>query len=251
MTVGPAVTDRRPAPPPYRTVAFDCDSTLSTIEGIEDLAGERLGEIAAMTERAMEGEIRLEEVYGARLELLRPTRAEVERVGRRYVETALPHARELVAALRALGKRVCITSGGLLPPVRALARAIGVEDADVFAVDVHHDAEGAYTGFEEDSPLARAGGKLEVLGRLAAESGPVALVGDGATDLEALPVVARFVAFGGVARREAVFAGADRTCDQPDLAALLPLLVDDLEVTELRESAGHARLVEAALAYYR
>ena len=65
---------RRPAPPPYATVAFDCDSTLSSIEGIEDLAGDRLGEVRDLTERAMNGEVPLEAVYGTRLALLRPCR---------------------------------------------------------------------------------------------------------------------------------------------------------------------------------
>jgi len=58
------------AAPPYGTIAFDCDSTLSTIEGIDELAaligvGVDGAEIAALTERAMAGEIALEEVYGA------------------------------------------------------------------------------------------------------------------------------------------------------------------------------------------
>lgn len=251
MSSDPAPSPRRPAPPPYPTIVFDCDSTLSSIEGIEDLAGDRADEIKRLTDRAMDGEIPLEEVYGARLELLRPTLAELGAVGRRYVETALPHARELFDALRALGKRVCIVSGGLLPAVRELAAALGVDDADVFAVDVRHDIEGAYVGFDEASPLARSGGKLDLLRALAAEGAPVALVGDGATDLEALPALGRFVAFGGVARRERVFAGADLTCDKPDLAALLPLVCDELEVARLAEDPAHVPLVEAALAHYR
>lgn len=242
---------RRPAPPPYATIVFDCDSTLSSIEGIEDLAGDRAARIKELTDRAMDGEIHLEEVYGLRLELLEPTRADLARVGQRYIETALPHAAELVSALKALGKRVCIVSGGLLPAVRELAAAIGVAGDDVFAVDVFHDVEGAYTGFEEDSPLARSGGKLELLSILAEQGGPVLLVGDGATDLEALPALGRFVAFGGVERREKVFEGADVTCDRPDLAALLPLICDDLEVGRLAEDPAHRPLVEAALAHYR
>ncbi len=238
-------------PPPYGTIVFDCDSTLSTIEGIEDLAVGHEARIRELTDAAMNGDLALEKVYGARLELIRPNASQVRRIGERYVETALPHARELVAALRFLGKRVAIVSGGLLPPVRVLAAHLGVDEDEVDAVGVFFDEGGAYAGFDEDSPLARAGGKLEVLSEIARGEdavGPVALVGDGATDLEAAPVLGRFVAFGGVVRRDAVFARADATCDIPDLAALLPLLTSPSERATLAGHTGHAPLVHAATA---
>jgi len=244
------VNDRRPAPPPYGTIVFDCDSTLSTIEGVEHLPRAREETVHELTERAMNGELPLEAVYGARLKLIRPTRDEVTAVGRRYVETLVPNTPELFAALRFLEKRVCIVSGGLLPAVLTVGRELGLEDVDIQAVDLFHDDQGAYTGFDESSPLARAGGKLEVLNVLgqgpAARPG-LALVGDGATDLEAAPACARFVAFGGVARREAVFAGADVTCDVLDMAALLPLLVSDEELARLLGSDLHRPLTRAAL----
>lgn len=232
--------------PPYGTVVFDCDSTLSAIEGIEALAGDRSDEIRALTDRAMAGELPLEAVYARRLETIRPDRAQVTEVGRLYVRHLLPNAAPLVAALRHLRKRVVIVSGGLAEPVRALASAIGVPPGEVHAVEVRHDARGAYAGFDEGSPLARAGGKRDVLARLPA---PLAFVGDGATDLEAADLCARFVAFGGVARREPVFAGADATCDAADFAALAPLLLDDDELERLAGHPDHAPLVAAARPY--
>ncbi|MEM7518919.1 MAG: phosphoserine phosphatase, partial [Planctomycetota bacterium] len=92
------------APPPYDTVVFDCDSTLSSIEGIDELAVSKMAEIEALTALAMAGEVPLEEVYGRRLALLEPTRTDIERIAALYAERALPHARALVAALRACGK---------------------------------------------------------------------------------------------------------------------------------------------------
>jgi hypothetical protein len=99
--------------PPYGTLIFDCDSTLSGVEGIDELAGPRKPEISRLTERAMAGEVPLEAVYGKRLEMLRPDRAAVEALGRKYVAAVLPHAREVCDALHSLGKRTCIVSGGL------------------------------------------------------------------------------------------------------------------------------------------
>ncbi len=244
------MSSRRPAPPPYGTLVFDCDSTLSTIEGVEHLPRAREETVHDLTERAMNGELPLEAIYAARLELIRPTRDEVSAVGRRYVETLVPGTPELFAALRFLEKRLCIVSGGLLPAVLTLGRELGLSPADVQAVDIFHDERGAYTGFDEASPLARAGGKRQVLSALSQGPNarpPVALVGDGATDLEAAPVCARFVAFGGVARRAAVFAGADVTCDVLHMAALLPLLVSHEEFARLEDCDLHRPLCRAAL----
>ena len=237
--------------PPFGTLIFDCDSTLSAIEGIDELAelaGARKSEIAALTSRAMAGELPLEAVYGRRLEMLQPAREAIEALAANYVAAALPHGRELVDALHSLGKRVCIVSGGVRQAVLALAAHLGVGEADVFAVDVFHDRGGAYAGFEEDSPLARAGGKLEVVRQLAKEDrkGGVAFVGDGATDLEAAPAARRFVAFGGVVRRKEVFERAVVTCESRDLASLLPLLVATDELETLARNPVHAELIQAS-----
>ena len=239
--------------PPYGTIAFDCDSTLSAIEGIDELAaiaGVTRESVERLTAQAMAGELALEEVYARRLELVRPTRDHVDALGRRYVETALPSSRELIAGLRALSKRVCIVTGGLRQAVLALAEHLAVDPADVFAVEVYHDRSGVYAGFDELSPLARAGGKLDVLRDLARldHAGGLAFVGDGATDLEAAPAARRFVAFAGFARRQAVLARAAVTCSRRDLAALLPLLVSRGELDELASLPEHAALVRAARA---
>jgi phosphoserine phosphatase len=238
------------APPPYSTVIFDCDSTLSAIEGIDELAA--LSGLRAkseqLTNRAMKGEISLESVYSARLELIRPTRAALDTVGRMYVERVLPHARELVRALRALEKRVCIVSGGLEPAVLALAAHVGIAGKDVRAVAIRHDELGRYVGFDTSSPLAKSGGKIAVVRALAESPGgrPAVVIGDGITDLETAGECARFIAFGGVVRRDAVFERAVVTCESADLAALLPLLVSQEEIDILTMSREHGALIAAA-----
>ena len=116
---------------------------------------------------------------------------------------------------------------------------------DVHAVDVEFDADGRYAGFDPASPLARAGGKPALLRRLGDELTPpasIALVGDGATDLEAAPVIARVVAFGGGVRRPPVFAAAAVTSTATDLRALAPLLLSPDELAAIASEPGFAPL---------
>ena len=111
-----------------RLIVFDVDSTLSGIEGIDELA-EAAGmrkEVSALTNRAMRGEIPLESVYKSRLDAIRPSREALEKLGKKYVKRALPHARELVRALGKLDKRVCIVSGALEPAVLMLAEHLDI-----------------------------------------------------------------------------------------------------------------------------
>lgn len=247
-TVSPTVSD---SPPPYGTIAFDCDSTLCSIEGVDELARLRpqlCEHVQRLTAHAMNGELALEHVYRARLEALRPGLPVLEELGRAYVAALAPHARELVSALHALGKRVAIVSGGLRIPVLHVARRLGIPDELVHAVEVFHDRAGEYAGFDESSPLARCGGKLELARALAASDrrGGLAFVGDGTTDLEAAPAARRFVAFAGFAARPAVLERASAATRSRDFAALVPWLLAPHEREQLVQLGDHAVLLAAA-----
>jgi phosphoserine phosphatase len=208
----------------YGSVVFDCDSTLSALEGIDELAGPHRAEVERLTNAAMLGEIPLEAVYGRRLELIRPTRAQVEALAQQYIAALIPDARDAVMALRRAGITVRVMSGGLRPAVVALAAQIGIHDEDVGAVDVYFAADDSYAGFDTASPLARAGGKRHLLTEWRRElRGPIMFVGDGATDLEAAPAADLFVAFAGIVERPAVTAAADvvvRACSLSPIVAL-------------------------------
>src|SRR5512143_3705534 len=92
----------------FRLLFFDCDSTLTTIEGIDELARLKgqFDHIADLTQRAMNGEMKLEDVFAARLDLLRPTRADLRRIAQAYREPIVPDAKETIAALRFASCRV-------------------------------------------------------------------------------------------------------------------------------------------------
>lgn len=216
----------------YRTVIFDCDSTLSALEGIEELAVEHRREVETLTDAAMRGEVPLEEVYGRRLDLIRPDRSAVEGLVARYVDGLVDDAAETVATLRGAGVDVRIVSGGLLPAVVGLARHLGLEDSAVSAVAVRFDREGSYAGFDTAAPAARTGGKAEVVRAWKASAGglpgPVMFVGDGATDLEARADVDLFVAYAGVVARPEVLEAAPVVIRSGSLAPVVPLALGTL-----------------------
>jgi phosphoserine phosphatase len=205
-------------------VVFDCDSTLSAIEGIDELAADVRPQVEALTDAAMRGELALEAVYGRRLELIRPTAAAVATLARQYIEAMVPDAAEVVAALGFEKIEVRIMSGGLRPAVLAVAERLGIPAGNVAAVDIRFDEAGEYAGFDARSPLARAGGKREVMQLWRNEiGGPVMMVGDGATDLETRSVADVFVAYAGVVHRAAVVNAADIVIHSRSLAPVMPL----------------------------
>jgi len=218
--------------PKFGAVCFDCDGTLTRIEGIDELA-RRSGledEIAPLTAAAMDGTLSIEDVYARRLEIVRPDRDALEWLGERYLEELVEGAGETVEALQRVGKPVYVVSGGLLQPVTRLAEAIAIAPANVRAVQVHLDSAGHYRGFDTTSPLVRSDGKAEICRVLSARHGPIAIVGDGVTDLAARSSGTHVVGFGGVAHRQVMVEGADVFVADETLTSTLEALLTDAEL---------------------
>ena len=212
-----------PAP---KIICFDCDSTLSAIEGIDELARGRGPELFArveeQTREAMDGKIPVEAVFGRRLELIQPRQADMTAIGRQYIEQIEPTAVATLAALKAAGWSPIIVSGGFRPIIVPLAAHLGIPRIE--AVDLYFDAAGGYTGYDAKFPTTRSGGKPEIMRALRAELRPsrLVMVGDGVSDLETKPEVDLFVGFGGYVERPKVKAGATAFIHR--LAELIPLL---------------------------
>ena len=229
----------------FASVVFDCDSTLVEIEGIDELAGTHAAEVRRLTEAAMDGRIPLDEVYGRRLAIIKPSRRQVEALGTQYQATLVEDAVATTDALQWLGKQVRILSGGLRPPVEAVARELGLGEERVAAVGIRFAADGSYQGFETTSPLARSGGKAEAIREWDLPR-RILLVGDGATDLEARPAVDAFAAYTGVAHRGEVADRADVVLSARSLAPVLALAASEADRERLRASP-HAALLERAV----
>lgn len=235
----------------YRVVCFDCDSTLVSIEGIDELARLKgqFDHIAELTRRAMDGELGLEDVFAERLALLQPTRADMRQIAQAYLAHIVHDARTVIAALRAGGCRVHIVSGGLLLAVQEFARALGLPSQNVHAVPVvfdqlagqwwHYDKH-RYGGNPDErylayasSPLIETNGKRAVIAKISGSERATMLVGDGVTDLQARDAVELFVGFGGVIRRERVAAEADVFIEAHRLSAVVPLALSASDAQKL------------------
>jgi phosphoserine phosphatase len=224
----------------FDLIFFDCDSTLSAIEGIDELARFKGKEwrVGVLTEKAMNGDLDLAEVYGKRLQAIRPTRGQLKAVEERYWETIVPDTEAVIAALRFLGKQIFVVSGGLAEPVRGFAKRLGVGPENVRAVELEYNElsgdwwqyyqpetrhRQTYLDYNE-GPLTVSSGKPAIIESLAkGKHGRRLMVGDGASDLATKPVVDLFVGFGGVVARDKVKNGADVFVNINSLAPILPL----------------------------
>ena len=231
-----------PVWPVSDVVIFDCDSTLSGVEGIDELArmAGRLEDVSALTRWAMGGDAPLESVYEYRLAVSNPTQAQVSHLRRVYRETVIADAREVVTALQDLGCQVFVVSSGLIEPVRDFGAWLGVPRDHIYAVGMEYDQlAGAWWRYWEQpggqnpnanylaiksSPLVSTGGKRVVIDRIRQRfPGRAMLVGDGTSDLEARTQVDLFVGFGGVVHRERVAAQAPIYVKTPYLSPILPI----------------------------
>jgi phosphoserine phosphatase len=249
----------------YDLVFFDCDSTLTHIEGIDELARLKglFDEVQRLTAAAMDGEVHLSSVYDRRLELLNPTRADMQAVERLYRTSEVTDSRQVIAALRFLKRQVFIVSGGLAPAVMPFGESLGVPRSNIQAVDVTFDRlSGRWwdyrldqAGFNPDEryldhdagPLTETHGKAGIVRQLReGHAARALLVGDGVSDLMAAPAVDLLVGFGGVVRRERVAGEADVFIECDSLAPVLPLSASPSDCQRCAD-AGHGRLLRKGL----
>ncbi len=224
----------------YDLIFFDCDSTLSAIEGIDELARfkGKQGRVGLLTSKAMDGELDLSEVYGKRLRAIRPTRAQLKAIEERYWETMVEDAAEVIAALHYLGKQVFIISGGLIDAVKGFGRRLGVDPARIRAVELEYNQlSGQWWRYHEpqaqhaqtyldfgEGPLTVSKGKSQIINELAGDSpGRRIMIGDGASDLAAKEQVDLFIGYGGVLARDKVKAESEIFVSADSLAPILPI----------------------------
>ena len=181
----------------FGLICFDMDSTLITIECIDELAdfAGKKEEVSAVTEAAMRGEIDYSESLRRRLSLLAGLDARV--LSRVYGERLLlsPGARELLEAAQNAGLRTAILSGGFTYFTERLRIELGFDFATSNELEI---SGGKLTG-RVSGDIVDAAAKAHHLARLTAELGlkkeQVIACGDGANDLLMMAEAGLSVAF--------------------------------------------------------
>ena len=205
-----------------RLVVMDVDSTFIQQEVIELIAAHAgcQAQVAAVTERAMRGELDFAESLRARVALLEGLDISVlDEVRGEIVLT--PGARTLVRTLKRLGDTVALVSGGFLEIVGPVAAELDIDHVLANRLEV---ADGRLTG-RVDGPIVDRAGKAAALRRFAAEAGlPLSrtvAIGDGANDLDMLAAAGLGIAFNA---KPLVRERADASVNVPYLDAVLFLL---------------------------
>jgi phosphoserine phosphatase len=198
----------------------DMDSTMIGQECIDELAdfSGLKAHVAAITERAMRGEIEFELALRERVALLKdlPVSVVDEVLAKRITPT--PGGRELVMTMRAHRAYTCLISGGFTLFTTAVAARLGFQENRANELIVH---DGKFTGEVREPILGRAA-KLATLIELTEsfdlDDIDTLVVGDGANDLGMIQHAGLGVAYRA---KPTVAATAAARIDHGDLTALL------------------------------
>jgi len=214
--VGNAVPDAMYALYNADAVCFDVDSTVIAEEGIDVLA-DYLGkgqEVAALTKQAMEGGMKFQEALQLRLDLLKPSKQQIQTLLTEQPLVLTPGVDTLMATLQRHNIDIWLVSGGFRIMIEPVAKSLNIPVTNIVANTLWFDdntSEGTYKGFDPNEPTSADMGKPKALQQLQAQQGyqTMVMVGDGATDAQAKPPAKAFIGFGGVIERQAVKEKAD------------------------------------------
>ncbi len=203
-----------------RLFLADMDSTMIGQECIDELA-DFVGvkaHVAAITERAMRGEIAFEPALRERVALLKGLPAAVvgEVISGRI--TLMPGGRTLVATMRANGAHTCLVSGGFTVFTGPIAAMIGFDENRGNLLIVERET---FAGRVAE-PILGSAAKLATLKELRERFGlrhdETLAIGDGANDIPMIEAAGLGVAYRA---KPKVAEAAQARIDHGDLTALL------------------------------
>ena len=181
----------------FKLLAMDMDSTLITIETIDELADlvGRKAEVAAVTAEAMRGEIEYDESLRRRVAVLKDLpESALEQLYTERVRLS-PGAERLIEGVKRAGIKILLVSGGFTHVTEKLKARLGLDYVRANTLGVKN---GKFTG-ELVGRVVNADGKREALlsarDRLHATREQIIAIGDGANDLKFMGVAGVSIAY--------------------------------------------------------
>ncbi|GAA4347042.1 hypothetical protein GCM10023185_01830 [Hymenobacter saemangeumensis] len=205
-------------PLPYLIIDFD--STFTQVEGLDELAEIALqghpqqedivGQIRALTDRGMSGEIGFQESLSQRLALLGAHRRHLAPLVERLKGKVSESIRRNADFFRQFAGRIYVVSSGFREFIEPVVADYSIDAEHVLANTFTFDEQGNITGCDPGNVLSQDGGKIRQLQQLDLE-GDVYVLGDGYTDyqIREAGLANRFYAYTENVARPRVVAQAD------------------------------------------
>ena len=180
-----------------RLMVSDMDSTLITVETIDEVAKE-VGlndEISLITEEAMQGHLNFTESFKKRLSILKGINiSSFESVYNKKIKLS-PGAQELINYFKSNQIKTAVVSGGLIFFAEKLQSQLGIDKCRANDVEIINQS---MTGNIRGNVID-ANEKAQYVGELCdhynIENGQVIAIGDGANDIEMMKVAGLSVAY--------------------------------------------------------
>ncbi len=199
---------------------IDFDSTFIKSEGLEELAVVSLQnnlqkesiieEIENLTTKAMEGTMPFAQSLSERVKLLQSNKSHIamlEKTLKKGISSSIIRNKKFFIDNK---DRIYIISGGFKELILPVIKNFGIKPQHVFANTFVYDANGNITGIDENNPMSKNGGKVQVVKNLKLLN-DLYIIGDGYTDyeLKKLGLAKKFIAFTENISRANVVSKAD------------------------------------------
>ncbi|GAA5027639.1 hypothetical protein GCM10011506_16250 [Marivirga lumbricoides] len=206
---------------------IDFDSTLTRVEAMDLLASISLegkpqkvaaeAKIKELTDLGMNGEISFRDSLKDRLLLLEANKSHLPQLINALKDQVSVSFQRNTEFFATYSDKIYVISNGFKEYIEPIVTSLGVLPDHIFANELVFDEKGNVTGFDENNPLSKDGGKAEVIRALDLD-GDIYVIGDGHNDYEikAAGLANRFYAFTENVSREKVMEKADHIAPSLD-----------------------------------
>lgn len=177
----------------FSTIFIDFDSTLITIESLEELAALALKDhpdrhsiinaIATITNAAMEGRMSFTESIQQRIPLLQAHKRHLPELIQALASNITPSVERHQQWFQREAERIYVISGGFREFIVPVLEPLGFLPHHIYANDFVMDSDGFITGINTQNPLAYENGKTTLARQLNLPR-PACIIGDGYSDYQ-------------------------------------------------------------------